>query len=686
MRAVIRRIWIGLIAASVCLGSPATQAADPEVSISLVPMRQVVIDGDRGKFRAHHWMKDGYVGGIKDASMHYESPGGTVFSAEGHALIDENDLGGELSLEREGLGFFQLEYDEFRKYYDNTGGSHRLFGTLQSNDTFRDLALDIGRFGVKTGLTFEGWPELGFEYEREFKDGTKSRLTWATVKDPAARKIAPAWQDLDEIVDTFAIDASHEVAGFRLGGEQRWEFVRSEAFREEKALATTGAAADTTITRQDQAPEATLMTTMLNGERQFLGEKALVASAYRFAHMDSREFENILQRNANDTPAGTHNRYNARADNDYDSHTWVQHFSLVPWPWLSVGSQLKAELIRREGNSTYPSDTTNPADGIVNTTEVSLANNKATRWGEGVSLRFKGIPRTALYTELELEQARVLMREDRQSRAGQSASNANETFNRETVTDVRRGAWTLGGRMDPWPFLDLTAHVRRRVNDSDYDDQRESVASGTALSAFIDMQNVHTNEFVTRVTLRPCRWFRSSVRYQFRDDDYSTRFEAQDTVKAGTTSHIYTYDVTLQPLRELTTTTSFSRQTAATTTPAALASVNPGGGLPRYNIPTFNADVNTWLLSADYTPVPRVTLMGSLLYSLADNFDDFADRGLPYGADFRRLDLTAGVKWSVSDGTSIGTEYALYRYNPHENVESGDYTAHVIWLEVSQAF
>lgn len=669
-----------MVGATLVAGSSSRAgAADPEISVTLAPIRQVFVDGDEGKFRAHHWMKEGYTGGIKEFSLHHALANGLVVSSEGHALIDQNDIATELLIKKDQMGFIELNFTEFRKYYDDTGGSHRRFATLQTNDTFKELALDIGKLELETGLTLEGWPELTFAYEREFKDGAKSRLTWASVKEVGeTRKIGPSWQDVDEIVDAFALTATDEIAGFALKGEQRWEFVRSEAFREEKALSTTGAASDTTITRQDIAPEATLMTTLINGERRFLDDALFFASAYHFAHMDNREFENILQRNADDTPAGTHNRYNARADNDYDAHTWVQNVVVAPWPWLSVGHKLKAEVIKRESNSTYPSDTTNPADGIVDTTEVSLNTNKATRWGEGLSLWVKGIPRTALYTELEFEQARVLMREDRQSLAGQSASNANEVFNRETVTDIRRGAWTLGGRLDPHPWLDVTAHVRRRVNNSDYDDQRESTASGTALSAFTDEQNVHTNEFTSRATLRPCRWFRSSFRYQFRDDDYSTRFEAQDTVKAQMRSHIYTYDVVLQPLRELTATASFSRQAAATTTPARLAS--------SANIPTFNADVQTWLFSADYAPAPNVTVTGALQYSSADNFNDFADRALPYGADFHKLDLTTGVAWAVNDGTSVAAEYALYTYNPNENVESGDYKAHVIWLEVSQNF
>ena len=205
--------------------------------------------------------------------------------------------------------------------------------------------------------------------------------------------------------------------------------------------------------------------------------------------------------------------------------------------------------------------------------------------------------------------------------------------------------------------------------------------AGTALSAFVDAQNIHTDDFETRATLKPCRWFRPSFRYQFRVDKYDSRFESQQAVKAGMISNIYTFDVTAQPLRELTTTASFSRQTAATSTPARLNTSVAA-------IPTFHADVNTWLFSTDYTPKPNLTLTGTLQLTSADNFNDFANTGIPYGADFHKLDLTTSITWSPMKlkDTSVKAEYGLYTYNPNENVEAGDYTAHMIWVQVSQKF
>ncbi|MBI2885153.1 MAG: hypothetical protein HYY15_03155 [Candidatus Omnitrophica bacterium] len=689
-----------VLGVSACAGGRAADAADAEGSITVVPMRYIAVDGDAGKFRAHHWMNDGYAGGIKDASGHFTSPDGIEVSGAGHALIGANDFGAELAIKKEDVGFFDFGYSEFRKYFDNGAGAHRRFATFQLPTTDKDLRLDIGKFGFETGLTLEGWPELALEYEREFKEGAKSRLTWTSVKEVGeARNIGPSWQEVNETVDSFVVKAKKDdLAGFNVHGEQRWEFTRIETLREERYLANTGVASDTKVRQQNQGPQAILLATTLGGERSFLEDKVLMSSGYHFNHLKNRETETMTETNA----AGVitnfsrgENKINARADNDYDSHAWVQHVTFNPWQTVSFGAKLKSEVITRHGNSVYPwyseyVSSPEAFDQVMDHQEVTLADAKTARWGEGLSLRFTGVPRTALYTELEFEQSRMLLREDRQSLDGPDTGNdavATEVFTRETVTHVQRSAWTLGGRTNPWPFLDLTSQVRHRVHNNDYDDQRETVASG-ARSAFFDGQSTHTDEFSTRITLKPCRWFRPSFRYQLRADTYATRAESQSIAKTGSLSNIYTFDVMLQPARDLVTTATFSRQTASMTTPARLTSMNPGSNLPVYTIPAFNADVNTWMFGADYAFKPNVMLNGTMQYSWAENFNDFANTAMPYGADFHKLDLTTGVKWSPVklQDTSVGAEYNLYTYNPNENVEGGEYTAHVLWFEVSQKF
>jgi len=668
--------WLGIVVAV-----QVVEAEEPEISVTLEPIRYAFVKGDQDKFRAMHWWKENYVGGVKNFSGKLNLPDGFLLSTNGHALIDQGDIGADLSVTKESLGFIKLNYSTFRKYYDKTGGTYYRFASLSGVDMYKDPKLDIGKFNLETGLTIEGLPQITFFYTRDTKRGTKSRLSWtSTVVGGVTKDIGPSWQDIKEHTDTFGLKADQELAGFALKGKQEWEFTRAELFREEDSLETSPSptSSNSKIRRQWQDPQANLANTTMSAERNFLDNKLFWGTAYHYAQLRNDEMQVLSEfNNAGVLTDFSHAEQTLgfpRADNKYHTHTWVSNTTLSPWSWLSIGTRLKAEVLRRRSNSIRSLDETGP-DGVADSIEQNITDNKAVRWGEGFSIRYTGIPRTALYNELEFEQNRILLRED------QKDLLASTIFSRETVSKIWRGVWTMGGQYEPWHFLNVTAQVRHRQNNIDYDNQQHVTSGSSARSAFFDGQNIGTEEFEGRATLKPCRWFRTSFRYQLRGDKYATRTNAGDNiVKTGMLSNIYTYDVTVQPLRELSSTISFSRQTAATWTPARFSPTTS-------QIPTYNANVNTALLSTDYVPKENITVTNTLQYSRAKNFNDFTGIGMPYGTDFTQLDFTTGVTWSLAPTLSLGTEYGFYSYVPTSLTDiDGGYHAHVIWFDVSKKF
>ncbi|HEX9780536.1 MAG TPA: hypothetical protein VGB20_04905 [bacterium] len=678
MRATIGAVGALVMAVGGLLGSARTAAAaEMESSITVLPVRYIDVQGDDEKFRAHHWIKDGYGGGIEDFSLKVEGEGDTEFRATGHAIIDDNDLGTALEYNWGGLGYVHLNFQEFRKYYDGTGGVYPPFTTLSGSETDKRLEMDIGKIELEAGLTLEDFPDIKLFYEREYKDGTKSRLTWSEAEEAVTRNIAPTWQEVDEIVDVVGFEIADEVAEWNLTTKHEAEFVDIESVRLERDISTTATAADKLMRRHDQRPEAAVLTSLFGAERAFLEEKVFFASAYHFAHLTAREYEDLYELNAAGVPTNffsfSEQKRNARADSDVDTHAWVGNLAVDVADSLTLTTRLKAELAKRESVSVYPEDGS-PAsgaspDGVIDGIENNISDSNEHRWGEAVSLKFTGIPRTSVYTDLELEQARIRLREDQSD--GITGANS---FYRDTVTDVRRGGWTLGARSSPWRFLDVTSQVRHKRSNNDYDDQFETSFS----SAFIDYANKATDEFTTRVTLKPRRWLRTSFRYQLRDDDYATAVQGMNSVETQTLSHIYTYDVALQPLNGLLVLGSVSRQDADVVTPARHG--------PNPPIAAFSSDVTTWLLTVDYTPTSAVSLTSSLLYADAENFNDVSPTALPYGIDNERLDLELGVNWSPKEDVTLGAKYGYYHYLAKSLAEAGNYRANALWLEVSKKF
>src|SRR3990167_9317463 len=115
-------------------------------SITLLPAQYGFVYGNGDKFQAHNWTKTGYVGGIKEFEQYYEVPAEDIkVWMEGHGLLDtdssitRNDYETMIRVEKENVGFVNIEYEEFPKFYGTDGGVYYPFQTLSHSNLDRDL-------------------------------------------------------------------------------------------------------------------------------------------------------------------------------------------------------------------------------------------------------------------------------------------------------------------------------------------------------------------------------------------------------------------------------------------------------------------------------------------------------------------------------------------------------------------
>lgn len=678
----MRRITVIAISAmALLLGVPRAWAAASEVSSTLTPAASYIwVDGDNDKFRAHRWVDTGLEGGIQEFTLEQEDMGNDwSIWGEGHALLNNNDYAFEAQMQRDDLVKVDFHFQQFRKYYDSSGGVYPGFDKLSGYDANRELYMDIGKLALTYSLTPDDLPDLHAGYEFEYKRGTKSRLTWASAQEGSvSKKILPSWQEIDEDVHVFELGANDTWKGTSWEIEQKWEQHTTHSTRREINAATASTASLNKLRDQELVPHSSVMETTVGLERWLIKDKLHGAARYRYGQIETDEWESIFEMTADGVPANFSNAENVReavAENYLRTHTGVA--SLV-WTinnaWTAIG-RFKIEEATKRGASTHPMDRAGAApDGVIDQNDISETSDGILRTGEALSLRFSGIPRVSLYNDLELEQVENSMQENRQS------NSAGEVFARQTDGFYYRGTETFGLNWWPNDRVKLNAHYRFRRENGDLDDVFETDPASTgAKSAFVDRTTEVLNEVASRLSVKWCDGFEPGLRYQLRKQDLGLRFEADPLELESTSlSHIYTFDVALQPTAALTLVPGLQFQEAQTRTPA----VETGPT----SFPAFNSDVWTAMLGASYAVNADTAITGSFQYQQADNFnfDAYQYNGqVPYGSDYDQWDVTVGVRWTGwKKGVSLEPRYGYYHYDAEDLVEFGEYDAHVAWLSV----
>ncbi|OIO36765.1 MAG: hypothetical protein AUJ72_05715 [Candidatus Omnitrophica bacterium CG1_02_46_14] len=660
------------LAASVSYAAE-TPVGKTNLTITTEPASYAFVKGDSSKFRALHWMDDDYAFGVKDFTSSTQLQDDVTLEAEGHGVPEDGDYSGLMTLQKEDYGYLRFDYDEFRKYYSNAGGYYQPFtNDLNSNYTDKELALNIGKFGFEGGLRMKNIPEITLDYEREFKNGTKSRLTWAYVKDAASgasKKIAPSWQEIDEVVDSFDAKAADTFYGFDWKGQQHWEFVRSKNLRHEQLLANTPTASDYAIVDQYTEPRADVIASTFNVGKWFWKDKAYGSGGYRYSQINSRELESIYTENGNGVPqqffSYSEQVRNAYSDTMLTSQTGVASFMTTLFSPLTAITRFKAEAVHVRGESTYLKDNkVGFPDGSIDDIDVANNQQKLMNYGESVSLRYNGIARTAIYNEYEFQQTRNNLYDN-------FTSGPATEFHYQDISHQFRGSETLGAQFVPWDKVTMTIQGKYRQDDLRYN---HALISGSP-TILIDSQVVATNEAETRLAWKPARWFQPSFRYQLMDKKYQTVTQKfnDDAVETAQEMSVYTWDVTSQPIDSLLLTASFSYTDGKVITPVRYSDTAAA-------IPTYNFDSYATVFSAEYELTKTVSLTSVMDYIRASNFNDFSAIGMPYGADFTQTDVTVGCRWKVKEDLTLEPKYAYYEYRDGGS-DVGHFSANVIWLE-----
>ena len=645
----------------------------PKIEFSVAPtIRAISVSGNEARFREHTGLRPGISGGAANFSYSQQLDADTRFSLSGHALSREEDYAVKLSLDRRDVGFVRAEFDQWRRYYDDTGGYYAPFAR-PSFRLGRDLFMDGGRAVFDVGLTLPDLPRVTLGYEYQFRDGAQSTLHWGdSTQGGVVRNIYPALRFVDEQTHIFKLDLEHDWHGVHIENNARVEFYDLSTRKEQAAPGSAfgGTVTPSTFVLVREQASHWQGQNALRLERQ-LRDWFFGSLGYLYARMEG---DAGFQMSTVTAAGGAFGEqwFANQILLDRESHLFSASALAGPWANLSFSAAVQSEWSRQTGLGDENLRLGNPAIPFLLSVPITLSSQLDTHaTTEQFGLRYTGLPHTALFAEGRFQQEGRGIYEQQVGGA--------EPFLRRTDADADLKEFRAGWHTSPWSGVTFSASYKHREQRTDYANRQYVViAGGGPYPGFLRQRASRGDEVDARLSWRAATWWKMQFGYRLSATDYMTATDAFPAAPAATPggavfsanhdAHTWSLGHTLTPFRRWTLNASASyTDSRASSAQNGVNFVVPwrGGIVSAQGGATF-----AWTATTD--------LRLSHAYSRADYAQNNTSGGLPAGLEYDQHSLQAGVTTRLKRGATLNLQYGFHRYVEPTGGNAYDYTAHSI--------
>lgn len=674
-------------------GGSLSYAAGPDVlgDVEVTPSASYAdIIGDKGQFQSDYWTQGEFTGGVPEFNLIKEYKDGTSVEIEGRVVEGnhDHDYLFDMNVKKEGLGSLNFEFKQFRKYYDGVGGFYAPFRSsslVTWQQTSRALFMDIGNLKVEGVLDKENAPKTTVSYEREYRLGTKSLISWGPVVGPnpqggsTTRYILPTFLEIDEIVDKLHMKVEDTIKGVDVSLEQSWERARIDTQKCNNRSYNLNTGAYTNIRYKYEDLDSDSYTTAFNASKE-MNENALFSFAALYNYYRGHTIETIT-----DTSTATTNENNPNSPASIINNSIVVlpnlSFTLFEHVLMDLG--LRWEFVNKQGDANYNRDTTNPPDNILDQIAIVKTENNENKIGESFDLKYDGIRDVSLFLRGQFEQQ---VRQQNETENSMGIPIATVSFGRNATIFTYKYDCDTGFKWYVAPKVDVTADVAysytlhtldqaSRVNDS------EDVLNG--YRGYIDDLSISTLKPTLALNYKPFKRLACTFRYIFINTYYGvlTKSAGRDQFSEYI-AQLYSASATFTPYEQLYLTFFFQKKDASTATP-----LNGNGGRGGVNnLPQYNANVNTLNTSFGYSPFKDCTFRGSYGLSLCDNFNDYSNTGIPLGLDNYLQNASVGIEQKIRADCSLEFRYNFMQYDETSNAGIDSYQAHLFDASLKMKF
>lgn len=630
-----------------------------------------VVQGDQAKFRELYWQRDGLNGGIERLELFEQRDAATSVLIKGHALA--NDYKVSLDLDRDAVGFVRAGWEQYRKYFDDSGGYDPQAAVSSPARLGTDLHLDIGKAWLDLGLKLPRGPKMVLGYEYDYLQGNEAITSWSgngSGSDP--RNVSPASKHLDQGTHIVKFDLDGEFHGIRLEDRFRGEFFRlSNAY-------TNGAArgAVTQVAREANRSFQGANSIHVEGKPR---EWLFGSAGYFYSKLNADgAFADVTLNNGTLFLASV-----SHIELSRESHVINLNGILGPFEGLTMSAGLQSEWTRQlgvgDGNLNGIGYARPPDVNFTISPATLAASYDKNTVSETAGLRYSKIPYTVLFVDGRLQQESI----------GQSDSDIQPTtsFVENPSFDSRNSEVRAGFNTSPWQSLSWSSHYRRYEDDSRYRTNQPPQPPG-GYPGLIERREVVTDEVETRLVVRPLSWLKTTLTCRMIDTDYNQQtrsaydgltafvFSPGGSLLAGRyEANVYSLGLAVTPRRPFSLYGTFTYQNTKTTTASS--------GI----IPPYRGNVLSVLAGGSWILNPTTDLLLNYTISWGDYSQSNSPLALnsppPIGIVYRQNGLQVSVNHRVNQRLTIRLQYGFYQYDEPTFGGANDFTAHSLFALLS---
>jgi len=515
-------------------------------------------------------------------------------------------------------------------------------------------------------MTLPDLPRVVVGYEHRFKDGEKSILEWGGVTGGVfTRNIFPSFKEMDEALDIVRVEVSHTVSKVNIYDRLRYEKFQTETRRFEESRDFNAGSSEAVEVAERYEHDALVNTLHLESQ---VTDTVYVSLGWLLNDLEGEGSFDMTTVPFGPEPFDKNWQADAVA---LDQEGHVLNFTAKAGPYrnVSIHGGIQADFTETEGETTAVLTETLPGAGPASPEARILSRSDQDGLEETLGLRYSGIPRTSLFVDARWTQKGIDLFE-------RETEDAAVAFERLTDTDVDRSRYTLGFSTSPIRRLNFSGHYRRTNRENAYEHVLETEPG---YSAFVNAQELTTDEVEARVSARVTSTVKASFQYQFVATGIDTFFQTDPpaAVESGDyTADIYSVSVTAMPLARLYLTGLFSYR--------GIESESFDNGVPA--VGAYKADVYTFIGTAGWAFDQKTDLELQYLYSRSDNFNGNPEGGLVLGGDGTRHGLSLDCSRQITEKMKARFRYGFFKNDEEESAGSDEYEAHLVGVGLEYNF